>query len=68
MIAVGAGMMVVADPDSLDMVVVAFLARADLAFEPEHLLAALAGLVVHGAGSVQDLVHPADVGIVIGVR
>ena len=69
MIAVGVGMVVpavvkmMAGTDPLDMVVVAFLAQADLVLEPEYLLAVLAGLAVHVAGTVQDLVHPGNEGL-----
>ena len=47
-----------AGPDAFDVVVMAFLLKADFGFEAEHLFAVLAHLAIHVAGAFQDLGYP----------
>ena len=51
-----------AGPDAFDVVVMAFLLKADFGFEAEHLFAVLAHLAVHVAGAFQDLGDPVGEG------
>ena len=49
-------------PDAFDVVVMAFLLKADFGFEAEHLFAVLAHLAIHVAGAFKDLGHPISEG------
>ena len=47
-------------PNAFDVVVMAFLWKPDLIFEPQYLFPVLAHLAVHIAGTFLDFDHPVD--------
>ena len=49
-------------PNAFDVVVMAFLWKPDLIFEPQYLFPVLAHLAVHIAGTFLDFDHPVDEG------
>ena len=52
-----------AGPNAFDVVVMAFLLKADFGFESQHLFTVLAHLAIHVAGAFQDLGHPVGEGL-----
>ncbi len=52
-----------AGADPLDMMVVALLIKTNLGLETENLIAILAHLAVHVAGTLEDLLDPVDKGV-----